>query len=250
MPLYETEAIVLRSYKLGEADRIVSLFTRDFGRVRGFAGGARRRKSRFGGSLEPLTHLRVWFYERENRELVRLNSTEVVESFIEIQKDYAVQVAAQYVAEVCDHFLPERESNERVFRLILHVLRGLSQPDHWESTLAYFSAWILRLGGVLADLEECSRCRRPLGGAAAYYGESWEGLCCARCREGQGGRQLAAAARALCRSTQGQTLEQWRRSNPDREKSRDLRQFLDWQIESHIERKLVTKQFLNEARCL
>ena len=246
MPLYETEAIVLRSYKLGEADRIVSLFTRDFGRVRGVAGGARRRKSRFGGSLEPLTHLRVWFYERENRELVRLNSTEVVESFIEIQKDYAVQVAAQYVAEVCDHFMPERESNKRVFRLILHVLRGLGPPDHWEATLAYFSAWILRLGGVLADLEDCNRCRRPLGGAAAYYGESEEGLCCASCREGQG-RQLAAAARGLCRSTQGQTLEQWRRSNPEREQSRDLRQFLDWQIERHIERKLVTKQFLNEA---
>lgn len=249
MPLHETEAIVLRSYRLGEADKIVSLFTREFGRLRGVAGGARRRMSRFGASLEPLTYLRVWFYERENRDLVRLNSTEVVESFMDIQREYSGQVAAQYVAEVCDQFMPERESNDRVFRLIVHVLRGLKQPDHLDAILCYFSAWMLRLGGVLSDLDQCSRCGRTLGVGAAYYGNSWEGLCCTSCREGQG-RQLHAASRELCRSTQWQTLERWRRSSPEMETSRSLRQFLDEQIERHIERKLVTKQLLDEAQCL
>ena len=205
--------------------------------------------SRFGGSLEPLTYLRVWFYERENRDLVRLNSTEVVESFMDIQREYSGQVAAQYVAEVCDQFMPERESNDRVFRLIVHVLRGLKKPDHLDAILCYFSAWMLRLGGVLSDLDQCSRCGRTLGVGASYYGNSWEGLCCTSCREGQG-RQLAAASRELCRSTQGQTLERWRRSSPEMETSRSLRQFLDEQIERHIERKLVTKQLLDEAQCL
>ena len=249
MPLRETEAIVLRSYKLGEADKIVSLFTRKFGRLRGFAGGARRRTSRFGGSLEPLTYLRVWFYERENRDLVRLNSTEVVESFMEIQKEYEVQIAAQYVAEVCDHFMPEREANDRVFRLVVHVFRGLKQPDHLDAILCYFSAWMLRLGGVLSDLDQCGLCGQTLGVGAAYYGNFWEGLCCTGCRRGQG-RQLVAASRELCRSTRGQTLEQWCRSSPEMEKSRSLRQFLDEQIERHIERKLMTKQLLDEAQCL
>ena len=95
MPLRETEAIVLRTYRLGEADKIVSLFTRQFGRLRAAAGGAQRTKSRYGGTLEPLSYIRLWLFERENRDLLRLNSAELLESFFDMQKDYRRQVAAQ-----------------------------------------------------------------------------------------------------------------------------------------------------------
>src|SRR5207249_1920112 len=78
MPLRETEAIVLRTYRLCEADKIVSLFTRQFGRLRAAAGGAQRTKSRYGGTLEPLSYIRLWLYERENRDLLRLNSAELL----------------------------------------------------------------------------------------------------------------------------------------------------------------------------
>ena len=100
MPLRETEAIVLRTYRLGEADKIVSLFTRQFGRLRAAAGGAQRTKSRYGGTLEPLSYIRLWLFERENRDLLRLNSAELLESFFDMQKDYRRQVAAQYLVEV------------------------------------------------------------------------------------------------------------------------------------------------------
>ena len=100
MPLRETEAVVLRTHRLGEADKIASVFTRQLGRLRAVAAGAQRPKSRYGGTLEPLSHIRMWLFERENRDLLRINSVELVESFFDMQKDYRVQVAAQYIAEV------------------------------------------------------------------------------------------------------------------------------------------------------
>ena len=118
MPLRETEAVVLRSYRLGEADKIVSLFTRQFGRLRAVAAGAQRPKGRYGATLEPLSYVRLWIFERENRDLLRLNSAELLESFFDMQRQYRVQIAAQYVAEVSERLLPERELNERVFRLL------------------------------------------------------------------------------------------------------------------------------------
>src|SRR5579864_4592080 len=168
MPLRETEAIVLRTYRLGEADKIVSVFTRQFGRMRAVAAGAQRPKSRYGGTLEPLTYVRLWLFERESRDLVRLNSAELVESFFQMQREYRVQIAAQYLAEACERLLPERELNERAFRLILAVLRGLKRSGEIERPMLYFNYWLLRLGGILPDLEHCASCGRTFAGEAAY----------------------------------------------------------------------------------
>src|SRR5208282_3683165 len=93
MPLHESEAIVLQSYSLGEADRLVSFLSRAMGRVRGVAAGARRPKSRFGSTLEPLSHIRIWFFERETRELVRVNQCEMIESFLDAFGEYTSSVA-------------------------------------------------------------------------------------------------------------------------------------------------------------
>src|SRR5207245_11139502 len=138
MPLRKTDAIVLRTYRLGEADKIVSLFTRQFGRLRAAAGGAQRTKSRYGGTLEPLSYIRLWLFERENRDLLRLNSAELLESFFDMQKDYRVQSAAQYIVEVAERVLPEREVNERAFRLLLAVLRALKRWGEINRPLLYF----------------------------------------------------------------------------------------------------------------
>src|SRR5579863_2038184 len=141
MPLRETEAIVLRTYRLGEADKIVSLFSRQFGRLRAVASGAQRPKSRYGGVLEPLTYIRLWLFERENRDLLRINSAELLESFFAMQGDYTVHIAAQYIAEATERILPERETNERAFRLLVAALRGLKAGGSIEKPLSYFNYW-------------------------------------------------------------------------------------------------------------
>src|SRR5712692_2234414 len=127
MPLRESEAIVLRTYPLGEGDRIVSFLDRGAGRLRGVARGARHPKSRFGSTLEPLSHIRIWYFERETRELVRINQCELLESFLEAQRDYACGVALALVSEVTEAVLPEREPADASFRLVLVTARAIER---------------------------------------------------------------------------------------------------------------------------
>jgi len=246
MPLRETEAIVLRTYRLGEADKIASLFTRQLGRLRAVAAGAQRPKSRFGGTLESLSHVRLWIFERENRELLRLNSAELLESFFDMQKDYRVHLAAQYVAEVTERLLPEREVNERAFRLLLAVLRALKRTREIDRPLLYFNYWQLRLAGFLPDLKRCMACGRTLGEEGGLYGPGSEGLSCTACRsEAQSQKvpsQVLAAVQAACQAP----LERWLAAEKAPPGCREARRFFEELIETHVERKLVTRDLLAE----
>ncbi len=246
MPLRETEAIVLRTYRLGEADKIVSLFTRQFGRLRGVARGARRPKSRFGSTLEPLSYIRLWLFERENRDLLRINSAELLESFFDMQKDYRLQVATQYIAEVSERFLPEREVNERAFRLLLAVLRALARSGEVERPLLYFNYWWLRLAGFLPDLDHCQSCGRTLGDEPCYYSLGSEGLRCAACRKGGANRALSAQALALLRRARQSSLEGWLASEKPPSGVREARLFFEERVEAHAEKRLLTRALLAE----
>jgi len=246
MPLRETEAIVLRTYKLGEADKIVSVFTRQWGRLRAVATGARRTKSRYGSALEPLSYVKLWLFERENRDLLRMNSAEVLESFFDMQKEYRVQVAAQYVAEVAERYFSEREVNERAFRLLLAVLRAFKRSAEVERPLLYFDFWLLRLEGFLPDLERCANCGQALGDEPGYYGQGAEGLVCARCRSGGARQSVSAQARRFVQTARHATLDQWSVHEKVPEGCREARLFFEEVIDSHAEKRLVTRAMLND----
>lgn len=245
MPLREAEAIVLRTYRLGEADKIVSLFTRPFGKLRATASGAQRTRTRYGGTLEPLSYIRVWFYERENRDLARINSTELVESFFEMQKDYRTQVAAQYLAEVAERFFPEREANDRAFRLLAGVLRAMKRSHEVDRPLLYFDYWLLRLEGFLPDLAHCASCGRALS-EGGFYGPASEGVFCADCRTGITPRRVSAQALALAETARGVAPDAWIAAPAPAGEIGETRRFLEDLIESHAERKLVTRELLAE----
>jgi DNA repair protein RecO (recombination protein O) len=246
MPLVETEAIVLRTHRLGEGDKIVSLLARQLGRVRAVAKGALSRRSRFGSALEPLSYIRLWIYDREGRDLQRIGSAEVLESFFEMQKDYRIQVAAQYLAEVTERFLPEREVNERAFRLVLAVLRALKSFGEVNRALLFFDYWLLRLGGFLPDLSRCMRCQRAFGGQAGFYDASSGALLCCECCPSGGSEQVSAQALALIGEFRSARIEQWLQTKKAPGGSRELRLVLEQMIESHLERKLATRPLLAE----
>jgi len=246
MPLRETEAIVLRAYRLGEADKIVSLLTRQFGRLRAVATGAQRPKNRYRGILEPLSYVRLWLFERENRDLLRMNSAELLESFFDMQKDYRVQVAAQYLAEATERFLPERDVNERAFRLLLLVLRALKRSGEITRPLLYFDYWLLLLGGFLPNLEVCVACGRALGLEAGYYRSGAEGLSCSDCRTQEAIQNVSPQARGIATQIRESRLDQWLASEKPAPGCRELRLFLEELVESHLGRKLVTRSLLAE----
>ena len=162
MPLLESDAIILKTYPLGEADRIVAFFSRDHGKVRGVANGARKMKNRFGASLEPLTHSRIQFFERENRDLVRIQSAEILDSPMALFSDYDRAVFAAQLVELTDRFLPEHQPHDAVFRLVRMMLEAVKGECPLDVAACYFEVWMLRLAGVFPDLFRCSVCAKIL----------------------------------------------------------------------------------------
>src|SRR6202161_4799659 len=146
MALRESEAIVLRTYPMREADLLVTLFTRLEGKVKGGARSAKKSRRRFGGALEPLTHVRVYYEDRERHELTRLDSCDVLQSPLSSAVDYSRALALGHVAELIDDLLPDREPNDAVFRLALAVLGHLTSGDIWMA-VTYFDLWMVRLAG-------------------------------------------------------------------------------------------------------
>jgi DNA repair protein RecO (recombination protein O) len=147
MPLHTADALILRTYKLGESDRIVVFLTRDRGKKRGVAKNARQSRRRFGGALEPLTCGRVGYVERERRDLVRLDYVEAVRSPLSAA-DGAALGYASYFAEMIDEWAQEADPNEPLFRLGASMVDAMAQGVPIEPLARYFEYWVLRLQGV------------------------------------------------------------------------------------------------------
>jgi DNA repair protein RecO (recombination protein O) len=164
MPLYTAEALVLRTYKLGEADRIVVFLTRDRGKKRGVAPNARKSRKRFGAALEPLTEVRVSYFEKERRELVGLNYAEPVRSPLSASSPEALGYS-HYFAELIDEWAAEADVDERLYRLGTSALEALVSGTPVEALARYFECWLLRLQGVYpADLRVSSEAALFLDG--------------------------------------------------------------------------------------
>ena len=249
MPARVSEAFVLRTYPFREADLVVSFFTRDQGKLRGVARRARRPKSAFGAGLERLAQVRMAYFQRENRELVNLDSCELIRSQFGLVSDYGTAVALDYVAEVSDQLLPSAEPSERFFRLLAAVLEDL-RAGPWRA-VTYFSLWAVRLSGWLPELHVCLGCGAllddPEAPERAFFSRGREGLLCGHCRAAWaagGAGEVSAESRAIAAEMLRTPVAQLGPREWKRETAADLRRFLAQQIESHIERRLVTAPLL------
>ena len=147
MPLYTTEALILRSYQLGESDRIVVFLTRDRGKKRGVAKNARQSRRRFGGALEPLTCGRIAYVERERRDLVRVDYVEPTRSPLSAVDGEALSYVG-YFAELLDEWAQEADPNEPLFRLGTSTVEAIALGVPIQRLARYFEYWLLRLQGV------------------------------------------------------------------------------------------------------
>ena len=243
MPARETEAIILKTFPLGEADRLVSFLGRSSGRVRGVAGGARRLKNRYGSTLEVLSHVQIWYVEKETRELVRIQQAELLESFHKSQSDYGLSTGLAVISEISEHILPEHEVSEPMFRLILLVVREVERTGDWNLPLSYFAFWTVRLGGWLPRFDCCVTCGTPFGAKAAFYDVYEPGLFCEKCRR-SGMQPLHLEARDLAERFTGERLDRMTYEKSMQTNCRELREAaLAW-IEHHVERRLATRELL------
>jgi len=202
MPARMSESFILQTYPFREADLVVSFFTRDQGKLRGVARRARRPKSNFGSGLERLSHATVSYYQKENRELVSLNSCELVHSQFALASNYESSVVLDYLAEVSEQLLPPNEVNERHFRLLAAVLDFLRSGGSAWAAATYFGLWAVRLAGFLPDFP------------------------------------MREESRAIAQEMLVTPISSLSQRNWAKETAADLRRSLNRVMEEHIERKL------------
>ena len=155
MGLYRDEGIVLRTHKLGESDRIVSILTRQHGKVRAVAKGVRKTKSRFGARLEPPTHLQLMFYE--GRELDIVTQAETVDHFRAIRDDLDRLTRGVSMLEAADQLGLEGEPNEPLFQMLLGALRALANHSG-PLVVPGFYLKVLSLEGFRPMVDACVEC--------------------------------------------------------------------------------------------
>lgn len=247
MGVVTSEAVVLRVWPLNEADLIVSVFTRDFGRLKGVAKAALKSRKRFGGALEPMTVVRLWFAERPGQELARLDQMEILESPLAGRVDLARMSVLSFYAELLDEVLPERDPQETVFRLLTAVL-GQTQAAESDTVqpwmaLTYFSLWMTRLMGLLPEIGRCTACGEALRAGEVWFSRYADGLFCPTHKNGSGSALAAdswlLAQRMLRTPAAAFAGEAW-----PRRRAQDLRRFAVQSLERHLERRLRTWEAL------
>ena len=247
MPLKESEAIVLRSFPLGEGDRLVSFLDRQSGRLRGVAKGARLPKSRFGSTLELLSHIRIWYFERETRDLVRINQCELIESFLDVQSDYQAGVALALISEVTEAILGEREAADPQYRLVLLTAKAIRRYGASPAVIAYFSLWTARLGGWLGALDRCTCCGRQVKDEALYSAPGAAALFCDKCRDNWM-RPLSVSALKVARQVLSGTLDKLLEGIPPIQAALDVSSYALDILEHHMEKKLVSREMLEMGK--
>jgi DNA repair protein RecO (recombination protein O) len=240
---HQVEAIVLRTWPIHEADQIVSLFTRDYGKIKGVAKAAARSRRRFGGAMEPMTHVRASYAEKPRQELVRLDSFDIVTSPLSAPVDYSRAAALAFFAEVLEETLPDHDPQDAVFRLLVAVLGSTRNGAIW-MPVTYFALWTTRLMGWLPELGACVLCGTPLTGHPAYFHPQSDGLFCQQHRR-NGSATLSQESQALATrifrsSVPSLASEPW-----PRQRAADLRRFAVQALERHIDRRLTSAIALN-----
>jgi DNA repair protein RecO (recombination protein O) len=252
MRTYTSDALVLRTYRYGEADQIVVFLTEDRGKKRGVAKNATKSRRRFGGGLESMSRGRAAYVEHEARELVRLDRIETRLSPFKAASGRDAGAAAHvlghaaYFAELLDEWAPENSANERLFRLGAAVSEGLCDGGSVDALARYFEYWLLRLEGVYPAIDRCPRCSRPALGAGAVLILAERTYVCADCSHG--GLPLSAGAMAFLRDAGRRTPAEIGRDGAEACVLGELERAHDRLIAMHLEKELRSARVVRELR--
>lgn len=236
--LYRDTGVVLRTYRLGEADRIVVLFTERHGKVRAVAKGVRKTKSKFGARLEPTSHVALQLYE--GRELDIVTQAESIDHFRAIREDLDRIAAASAMLEAVDQLAQEREPNPRLYQMLLGALRALSARNSPLVVPAFFLK-VLALEGFRPMVEQCVEC--GASGPLTAFDIDAGGTLCTSCRRGQA---ISPEALRLLQQTLGGQLGA-ALNQPESAATHELTALATHALEHHLERRLRSVTLLDRA---
>ena len=236
--LHRTEGLVLRTFPFGEADLIVTYLTPDIGILRLFAKSPRKTKSRFGSSLEPLTHSRISFWGKEHSSLPKLTQSDILCPFQEIRESMDLFFRVNEIIELTLDFLPERDSNPKAFLLLLRTLHYFYERPDKSLSLAHYKIKLLHYVGFSPKIDGCGRCGQTGNRFYMAHGS----ILCEKCASGTDTPMtIPAAVAALYRDLLTWDISKINRIKPSEKLLKDLAGFLDTHIQHILSRPIKSK---------
>jgi DNA repair protein RecO (recombination protein O) len=236
MGILSTEAVVLKGWKMGETSKILSLFTRDFGKVRVVVKGGRNPKSPFKGCLESLTHIRAIYYNKPIRELQLLSKADLIDPHFRIIGDPKRTALALAQVELVEKAISGEQSHPGVFDLLIHTLQALNQEDGFlEGVLWYFEGRFIDLMGYKPTWDSCISCKKSLGVKGGFFQPSSGGLYCSDCGRDHGGLVVNPETLEILFFLQRESLKESCRLVPTQLQKAEIRKMFDLYFKAHIE---------------
>jgi len=244
---YQTEAIIIRKTKLGEADRILTLYTPDLGKIQGVAKGVRRPRSKLAGHLELLTHSLVSL--ARGRNLDTITGSQTISSFLPLKSDLELTSYALYAIELVNQFTPDHVENHPLFRLLLETMEQLCQTNDTELVLRYFELHLLNEVGYRPQLHQCIDCHRSLEPITNYFCSSAGGMLCPNCRLSQPlTRPLSVNALKVLRLLQSGDYSTVNRLKMNPQLSHELEMVMRDYLKYLLEREVKSAAWLDTLR--
>jgi len=244
---YQTQAVIIKKTKLGEADRILTLYTPDRGKIEAVAKGVRRPKSKMAGHLELLTHSQVRF--ARGRNLDTIIGSQTIDSFLNMKNDLWLSSCGLYTAELVNQFTVEHLAIPRLFELFLETLQRIARADSPDLTLRYFELHLLELVGYRPQLQECVACHVELKPEVNAFCSSAGGILCPNCQfEHPAAFPISVDALKVLRLFQRSTFEVVSRLKINSDLSRELKAALSSYIRYLLERDVKSAAWLDTLR--
>lgn len=245
--VYKTPGIVLRQRRLGDADKIITLYTANYGKIEAVAKGVRRVRSRLAGHVEPLNHAAYLIARGRNLDII--TQAQTIETFQPLRDDLERLSRAFYAVELVDRATEERSENFALYRLLLDALRRLSQQDDLDLSLRFFEMALLVQLGYRPQVGECVVCAKPLAAEGNSWAAGLGGAVCPRCRPGEVTlRALSANALKILRLLQSDTFQEVARLRIAPDLAGELERHLRDALHYALDRDIRSAAFLDAVR--
>ncbi len=248
--LFKTEGIVLRGWDLGETDRIITFYSKDYGKIKAVAKGVRRTKSRFGSSMELLSYDDLLIYKGRGLDIIQQCS--IKESFRKIREDLVKMVYGSYLAELIDAMTGENEQNEWLFRLLLSTLHLFEEYSELAIITRAFELKALTILGYKPNLDNCVNCNKEIEDKRVVFSPSQGGIICDDCHRERGNDEviISRGALNLMRLLTRINITKAGRVKDSGGFGKETEKALRWYISYYLERQLNSLTLLDSLRDL
>jgi DNA repair protein RecO (recombination protein O) len=243
---YQTEAVIIKKTRLGEADCILTLYTPHLGKIQGFAKSLRKPKSRMAGHLELLTHSQLSL--ARGRNIDTITGSQTINSFLPLKTDLDLTSYALYTTELINQFAAENVEDYPLFQLLVATLQSLCQGGDNDLILRYFELHLLALAGYRPQLERCVACKTTLKEAANLFSPGAGGMLCPGCGQSQPAYPLSEKARKVLLLLQNSDFSTLGGIQIDRELSHQLEMVMRSYLRYLLEREVKSTAWLDSLR--